>query len=51
MSANDQDPNGEDDVDKEPLPRSLKMFLAILGALVLVVIVAHLLGKGLGGHG
>ena len=40
----------DDDVDKEPLPRSLKMFLAILAVIVLVVVVAHLMGKGLGGH-
>ena len=49
MSADGTEP--DDDVDKAPLPRSLKVFLAILGVVVLVVVVAHLMGKGLGGHG
>ena len=49
MSADGTEPH--DDDDKEPLPRSLKAFLAILGAIVLLVIIAHLMGRGLGGHG
>ena len=51
MSAHGREPDADDDIDKEPLPRSLKVFLTILAAIVLVVVIAHLMGIGLGGHG
>jgi hypothetical protein len=33
------------------LPLGLKLFLAVIAAIVLVFVVAHLKGRGLGGHG
>lgn len=50
MSAHGREPDTDDEVDKAPLPRSLKVFLIVLGAIILLVVVAHLMGKGLGGH-
>ena len=50
MAAHNRKPDTDDDVERVPLPRSLKVFLIVLGAIVLLIVVAHVMGRGLGGH-
>lgn len=47
----DSDREARDERPDEPVPRSLKIFIAVLALLMALFIAAHLAGKGMGSHG
>ncbi len=50
MSTPPTPPDPDDETTAEDLPLSLKIFLAVIGVIVVGFVVLHLAGRGLGGH-